>query len=80
MEKEKSTIAILDSRNYTYLAMGKTEVEAKEVIRERWNKFQKTLQQNGSINEPHIYSNIDAMEKDYDIMTVSLAPGDCIMW
>ena len=72
-------IAIMESETRTWYALAKTESDAKEAIREKWNNEQYALVQNGWKNKPDTYSSVKKLEEDYDISVVEIQEDECIV-
>lgn len=72
-------IATMESESCSWVALGNTEDEAKIALMERWNKRQRHLKQNGTINQTWIINNPKYLEEEYGIRVVELQPGQCKM-
>lgn len=70
-------IAQMHSETKDWTSLAETEMEAKELIREKWNSDQVNMQQSGWINFPDLFSSVKKMEEVYDIDITELAVGEC---
>ena len=61
-------IAQMESENYSWIAIGETEKEAKEAIVNKWND---------STREP---MTVEKLDEYYGIATMSLKKGECVVW
>ena len=72
-------IAEMHSETKDWTSLAETEMEAKELIRERWNRDQVDMQQNGWINYPDLFSSVKKLEEVYDIDITEINIGECEM-
>lgn len=73
-------IATMDTENYSWMALGRTEDEAEEALRRKWNERQYTLVEHGIIDEEEMSKadSVDELSEWYGIYTEELEPGECI--
>ena len=72
-------IAEMHSETKDWVALAETEMDAKEAIREKWNRDQVTMQQNGWLNYPNLFSSVKKLEEVYDIDVTEIEIGECVM-
>ena len=72
-------VITMESESCSWVALGNTEEEAREALRERWNKRQRHLKQNGTINQEWIVGNVSKLEEEYGFKTYNIEPGQCLM-
>lgn len=70
-------VAIMESETTEWVALGETKREAKEAISDKWNEVQRTLVQNGWINESDTMS-VNKLDEYYGITAYELNPGECL--
>ena len=78
-------VAMMDSESSTWVALGKTEAEAKNAILTEWNELQRKMEDNGWMRDyPHeggfFYDTAEDLEEDYQITVVRLNAGECQHW
>ena len=77
-------VAMMESESMSWMALGNTEDEAKEAILKKWNDHMTRLAEMDMYEhfdwESNKYESVEAMEWDYEITTVRLAPGECEAW
>lgn len=71
-------VALLDSFNYEWMALGRSEKEAKEAIKSKWNEHQKDISKQDPEYTPVLYKSTDKMEEDWGIWVEEIDPGQCI--
>lgn len=83
-EEEGTFVAMMESESRSWVALGKTEEEAKEAILTAWNEHQHKLQSHrwygNGYEFPVFYDTVDALEEDYAINVVRLNAGECVHW
>lgn len=78
-------VAMMDSESRTWVALGKTEAEAKNAILTAWNEHQQTMESNRWMRDfendgGFYYETAEDLEEDYQITVVELKAGECQHW
>lgn len=71
-------VAMMESESRSWVALGKTENQAKNAILTEWNEFQRRLGNHGFDN--NWCESVEALEEDYEITVVRLNAGECVHW
>lgn len=78
-------VAMMDSESRTWVALGKTEAEAKNAILAEWNELQRKMEDNRWMRDfdrggGFYYDTAEDLEEDYQITVVELKAGECQHW
>jgi len=71
-------VAMMESESRSWVALGKTEKEAKNAILAEWNELQRMLGNHGFNN--NWCESVEELEEWYQVTVVRLDAGECVHW
>ena len=70
-------VAIMESEHYSWMALGNTEEQAMDAIREAWNKHQRGVFKRDGDFEMLSFETNEDLNNYYGIWVEELKPGQC---
>ena len=77
---EKVFVAQMSSERFDWLAVGRTEEEAKKGILRAWNRRQLGLKKLGFIEHTYMFKKVEDLDSEYGICVteIEMGKGTCL--